>query len=164
MAQREQQIHEALQELRTNSDQSIRSVAKAFNISQSTLTRRFNGRQTNRATAHTTEQRLTPSQEQFLEDWIIEQVSQGYPPSPARTREMAERLLVAMDDHRPLGKDWVHSFKRRNPAVTSLIGRRRRRAEGARLNESTQEAIRDFYNEFEELFRKCKAGPAPAAA
>jgi hypothetical protein len=54
--------------------------------------------------AHEQQQRLTPAQEEFLTEWILEQDLQGYAPSYTRVREMAARILRINSDIEPLSK------------------------------------------------------------
>ena len=67
---------------------------------------------------------MTPSQEEFLADWIIEEDTRGYPPSHARAREMASRVLRANGDTDSLGKRWISGFIQRNPRVASIVGKK----------------------------------------
>jgi len=143
----EQNIRQALQDLESNPNQSVNAVAKAYNVPRTTLRRRRTG-VTNRRISHEHEQRLTRRQETFLVEWILEQDSQGFPPSHLRAREMACQLLRSNGDTNPLGKDWIHKFIKRNPAVASVVGRR---IEASRIAGTTQEALRDFYKLFKEI-------------
>lgn len=133
MNQFELNIEAAIAELASEPNKSIRAVAAAYNLSDRTLRRRLAGG-TNKRTSHEQQQRLTPLQEQFLVDWILECDQHGYPPSHARTREMAFRILQLGGDNRPLGVIWVRNFVNRNPAVASAIGRK---TEASRINCTT---------------------------
>lgn len=137
----ESTIQEALQELNSDATKSIRAVAAACNVSEATLRRRRKGGTTRRI-AHEQHQRLTPVQEQFLVDWMIEQDAQGYPPSHARAREMAARILELNGDKGALGKKWIQKFISRNPRVASIIGRS---IEAIRIHSTTPEALQAFY-------------------
>ena len=68
---------------------SIRQAAKAYNVPRSTLADRQHGKPP-RSAAHEQQQRLTPAQEEFLTEWILEQDLQGLAPSHTRVREMAK--------------------------------------------------------------------------
>src|SRR5271156_4109132 len=95
---------------------SIRQAAKAYNVPRSTLADRQHGKPL-RSAAHEQQQRLTPAQEEFLTEWILEQDLQGYAPSHTRVREMAARILRMNGDIEPLGKAWVPKYIQRNPRV-----------------------------------------------
>jgi hypothetical protein len=45
------------------------------------------------------------------------------PPSHARVKEMATRILRLSGDNVPLGKRWISSFLTRHPQVASIVGR-----------------------------------------
>ncbi|KAG2744902.1 hypothetical protein P692DRAFT_20657765, partial [Suillus brevipes Sb2] len=57
---------------------SLRSAALDYKVSRTTLTARYNGRQT-RLEAHAKEQKLTPSQENVLKEWIKALGRRGLP-------------------------------------------------------------------------------------
>jgi hypothetical protein len=60
-----------------------------------------------RRTAHQYRKRLSTRQEEFLVEWILEQETQGFPPSHARTCEMASRIIRMNGDTQELGKRFV---------------------------------------------------------
>ncbi|PZD36703.1 transposase-like protein, partial [Pyrenophora tritici-repentis] len=91
-------------------------------------------------------QRLTPEQEDFLVQWILEEEARAFPPSHARAREMANRILRMNGDHRPVGKHWMAAFLKRNPRVASVVGRK---IEAARAKGATPVQIRAFLELFE---------------
>jgi hypothetical protein len=122
MDQRESMLQSALADLESGKYTSIRQAAKAYNIPRSTLANRQHGKPP-RNVAHEQQQRLTPAQEEFLTEWILEQDLQGYTPSHTRIREMAARILRMNGDVEPLGKAWVPKYIQRNPRVKSVIGR-----------------------------------------
>jgi helix-turn-helix, Psq domain/Tc5 transposase DNA-binding domain len=102
MNQRESMLQSALADLESGKYTSIRQAAKAYNIPRSTLADRQHGKPP-RSVAHEQQQRLTPAQEEFLTEWILEQDLQGYTPSHTRIREMAARILRMNGDVEPLG-------------------------------------------------------------
>ena len=116
MDQRESMIQLALADLESGKYTSIRQAAKAYDVPRPTLANRQNGKPP-RSVAHEQQQRLTPAQEEFLTEWILEQDLQGYAPSHTRVREMAARILRMNGDVEPLGKAWVLKYIRRNPRV-----------------------------------------------
>jgi hypothetical protein len=150
MAQRELQIELALQAIRTGEVNSIRAAHRAYNIPESTLRARLNGT-TNRRTAHQYRKRLSIQQEEFLVDWILEQESQGFPPSHARCREMATRILRINGDNQELRKRFVTKFIRDNPRIASVVGRPIKRA---RIDGTHPEAIQEFYTLYERIVRE----------
>jgi hypothetical protein len=59
---------------------------------------------------------------------------------------MANRILRANGDNTPVGKGWISGFKRRNPRVKTVIGRR---IEAPRAEAASPELIRAFLELFE---------------
>ena len=145
----EETLSKAIADLENGSFTSQRAAALAYGIPRMTLRNRMDGSKPHRV-GHENQQRLTPEQEQFLADWIIEQDMQGFPPSHARAREMAVRVLRANRDHQPLGKAWLPKFIKRNPQVASCIGRR---IDAARIDGTQPEQIQRFY----DLFQRTQA-------
>ncbi|KAF2688300.1 hypothetical protein K458DRAFT_464661 [Lentithecium fluviatile CBS 122367] len=88
MANNKVNIQAALANYNAGIFTSQQAAAKAYNIPQSTFVDRLKGATTMRA-SHYHQQRLTPEQENFLVDWILNQDMKCYPPSHARAREMA---------------------------------------------------------------------------
>lgn len=77
---KEDSIEKALSEYHSGKFSSLQAAAKAYNLPIATLSYRNAGRST-RQIAHQKDQRLTPGEEDFLAEWIIEQDSQGLPPT-----------------------------------------------------------------------------------
>ena len=102
MDARENSIQCAIRDLNAGVYKSQRAAARAYGLPRTTLRDRVNGA-TSRAIAHQNEQRLTPEQEQFLVDWILEEDARGYPPPHARAREMAHQILRINSDLKPVG-------------------------------------------------------------
>ena len=145
MDTRELAIQSAIDDLRAGVFTSQRKAAKAYGIPRSTLQERINGRQPN-AIAHSNQQRLTPEQEAFLVDWILDEDSRAQPPSHPRVREMATRILHMNGDYEPLGQLWVPHFITRNPRVASIVGRT---IKSARTTAANYKTIRAFLELFE---------------
>ena len=146
MDSRESAIANAISDYNIGTYTTIAAAAQAYNIPRTTLNARLKGRQ-NRRVAHQQQQRLTPSQEEFLVRWILDEDSRGYPPSHSRAREMATRILVMNGDHHPLGKLWIPHFLERNPSIASVDGRKR---ESVRIAGTSPEKIRAFLELFHQ--------------
>ena len=71
MDARDNIIQSAICDLNSGIYKSQRAAAKAYGIPASTLRDRING-VTNKRISHQNQQRLTPEQESFLVDWILE--------------------------------------------------------------------------------------------
>jgi hypothetical protein len=146
MDAREAALQSAISDLNTGVYSSQRAAAKAYGIPRSTLSTRLNG-VTNRRISHQHRQRLTPLQEDFLVDWILEEDARGYPPPHARAREMANRILRMNGDAQPVGKLWVSHFIKRQPRVASVIGRK---IDAQRVEASTSDQLRAFLEHYEQ--------------
>jgi hypothetical protein len=145
MDPRELAIQSAIRDLNSGVFTSQRKAAQAYGVPRSTLQERLQGRQPN-VIAHQHQQRLTPEQERFLVEWILEEDSRAQPPSHPRVREMATRILHMNGDYQPLGQLWVSHFVARNPRVASIVGRK---IESARTTGANYETIKAFLELFE---------------
>ena len=118
----EEALRGAIRDLESGVFTSQRAAARAWDVPRSSLRRRLQG-SVPHAIAHQQQQRLTPEQEAFIVDWILEEDTRCLPPSHARVREMATRILRLGGDHEPLGQRWILSFLARQPRVASIVGR-----------------------------------------
>ena len=146
MDAREQTLQLAIRDLNAGLYTSQRAAAKAYGIPQSTLLTRISGT-TSRRASHQHRQRLTPLQEDFLVDWILEEDARGYPPPHARAREMANRILRMNGDEQPVGKLWLSHFIKRQPRVASVVGRK---IEAQRVEAATPDQLRAFLELYEQ--------------
>jgi hypothetical protein len=138
MDTRELAIQSAIHDLNSGVYTSQRQASKAYGIPRTTLQARLAGHQPH-AIAHQNQQRLTPDQEEFLVEWILDEDLRAQPPSHNRVREMATRILRMNGDNAPLGQIWVSHFLKRNERVHSIIGRS---IEAARTDSTNTEVIR----------------------
>jgi len=129
---------------------SLRKAAERYGIAESTLRGRRRGQQPH-AIAHQQQQRLTPEQEAFLIDWILDEDSRAQPPSHARVREMATRILRMNGDTQPLGKRWIPHFLARQPRVSSVVGRT---IESARTTAANYNTIKEWLDHFDRITRE----------
>jgi transposase-like protein len=137
----------ALDYIYQNPNHSIRSIAKKFGVNRSTLSRHL-VRPTSRVIAHECSQRLSYRQERFLVDWIKDEETRGYAPSRSRVYEMAQKLLAALGDDKPLGHKWIDGFKKRNPDIKTLSGRR---IASERYNGASYEVLITHFHRFKQL-------------
>src|SRR5690242_13526201 len=145
MDPREVAIQPAIAELNSGVRISQRAVCKKWGVPRSSLRARVRGHNPH-AIAHSHQQRLTPEQEEFLVQWILDEDSRAQPPSHPRVREMATRILCMNGDTRPLGKLWISHFLARNSRVASIIGRK---IESARTTAANYNTIREWLELFE---------------
>ena len=76
MPTREGNIQAAIGDLRAGLFTSQRKAARAYNVPESTLRERLQGRLPY-ATAHQQQQRLSSQQEKFLVQWILKRMNEG---------------------------------------------------------------------------------------
>ena len=113
----EARIELALADLDRQERPNIMGTAKKFNLIESTLRRRFQGKTLSRAAA-TSEHRqnLTFAQEEVLIGQINRLTDRGLPPTNQIVRNFAEEILG-----RSVGKNWAGDFvKRYKGRLTSL--------------------------------------------
>ena len=101
MDPKELEIQDAIEDLNSGVFKSERAAARWHGVTRLTLQGRRAGQQPH-AIAHSNQQRLTPEQEDFLVDWILDKDSRAQPPSRPRVREMATQLLHMNSDYKPL--------------------------------------------------------------
>ncbi len=100
---------------------SIRLIAREYGLIHTTLLRRVTGKTQSHQEAHEDEQRLSPTKEEALKSWICQMSEWGWPPRVSRVRYMACEMLVAKNDYRKLGINWVHRFVRRHSELRSCF-------------------------------------------
>lgn len=121
---------------------AIKKAARDHGVPRSTLQSRLQGAQPIRQ-AQEPFQRLSPTQEKGLADWILLQASLGLPPTHAEIRFFAQEILRISGDRQPLGKRWVQHFLARHPEIATARGRR---IESARAKGATTEVIQSGGN------------------
>ena len=97
---KENAIQSAIADLNSGNFKAQRAAARAYKVSLSTLHGRIHG-STKFIDSHQHLQRLTPEQENYLVQWILEMGSKACPPSLIRTREMATLILRSNGDQNP---------------------------------------------------------------
>jgi hypothetical protein len=83
MDSKETAVKLAIQYYHAGVYKSQRAAAKAYGVPRTTLQDRLKGTP-NRATSHQHQQRLSPDQEEFLVQWILNEDARGCAPSHAR--------------------------------------------------------------------------------
>jgi hypothetical protein len=151
MAYIEAQVQIAIAEFKAGKFNSKRAAAQAHGVPRTTFMARLRGQPNRCVSSYATQQRLSLVHESFLEAWILDEDARGYPPSHARVREMAVRILHHNGDHKPLGKRWILSFTTRHPRVASMIGRR---IEAARIQHTTHAEIHAFFDRFKRTIEE----------
>ena len=131
---------------------SIRKAGQAYGVPKSTL---FDYLKDNTDVEKRLgpETVLTSDEESVLVDWAIEMSRIGYGRTRQQICEMVKQILDKdkrrnpFTDNRP-GKDWWYGFLRRHPSV---VMRTPEPLQLARAKACTEEAIRKWYVEFEQI-------------
>ncbi|EKV11594.1 hypothetical protein PDIG_49500 [Penicillium digitatum PHI26] len=115
----------AIQAFKNQEISSIREVARRFNVPRSTLSTRLNGIQ-HRAISRANSHKLTGSEEESLQKWILPMDSRGSAPQPSMVREMADHLLQKRGTTPVLsvGEKWVYNFVKRHPLLSPRFSKR----------------------------------------
>jgi transposase-like protein len=114
----------AIQTFQNNNNCSICQLARDFDVSATTLTRRIAGvksREETRANSH----KLTFLEEETLVNWIISLDERGAAPRPNTVREVANLLLEdrGTDPIESVGVRWVYNFIQRHPDLCTRFSR-----------------------------------------
>ncbi|KAH7548829.1 hypothetical protein BM1_10854 [Bipolaris maydis] len=123
---REGRISLAIASYRNNPKQSIRALAKAYDVPQSTLHTRVHGTQP-RLELRSVNRKLSSIEEQSLVQWILDLDRRGFPPHIIDVRQMADALLAARGQDpppQPVGKKWVSRFIQSQPELQTKWSRR----------------------------------------
>lgn len=131
----EEAIQKAIADVQNGVYTTTLAAAKANGIDITTLRRRIAG-SVSRKTRGESQRRLTPPQERFLMDWIIDQHHLGCPPPHNRIRDMAQRILRMYGETTPIGMGWVSHFLKRCPIPEGVPNVKKRR----RYDESTTDS------------------------
>ena len=115
----------AIQAFKNQEISSIREVARRFEIPRTTLQRRLTG-ETFRLETRANNYKLTESEEESLQKWILSMDSRGSAPRPCMVREMANLLLQQRGTTPVLsvGENWVTNFTKRHPLLSSRFSKR----------------------------------------
>ena len=100
---------------------SFRSVGRRYNIHWENIRDRIvRGSKSRKAVAQD-RQRLTPAEEDVLEEYCLLLESWGCPARISQLKQIAEELLVAKGDTKLIGKNWPSKFLKRYPALKSVF-------------------------------------------
>jgi Tc5 transposase DNA-binding domain/helix-turn-helix, Psq domain len=136
-------IQQALADLASGAFSSVNAAAKAYNLTESTLRRRYHGTTTSRARARQTQQLLSPVQESLTRQWILNCEVTGYAISHAQLREFASLLSSSTGGPPSIGVHWVKRFLQRHPDLRSKIGKK---IDALRSDGATIERLRPWYD------------------
>ena len=121
-AQQERLSNAVLAIQEANGTLSLSQAARRFDVPKSTLSTRLHG-VTDQASYSRSRQKLTPEEENALQDWVLQLQAWGWPPRVSRLRDMAQKLLQAKGDTTKLGRNWGLVFLNRHPGLKSKYSR-----------------------------------------
>jgi len=90
----EARISQAIEAIHSNNSPSIRAAARAYDVPHSTLAKRLRGQSTYQQ-SRMTNQKLLPTEEEALFQWVISMSERGFPPQISAVHKMADILLSA---------------------------------------------------------------------
>jgi Tc5 transposase DNA-binding domain len=99
-------IDQAIKSVERAELSSIRATAAAFSVNRTTLTQRLN-RGYQRNNGHTSQQLLSPRQEDMLVKWVLEQERLGHAPTHQRIHEYAAKISGYSGQGSHIGKHWL---------------------------------------------------------
>ncbi len=120
--QKEAQILLATQAFQQDSSQSVRSLARIYNIPEATLRHRLHGRAT-RLDQSINSRKLTDLEESVLVQEILNLQARGFPPRLSVVGDMADRLRTTRDASR-VGPRWAKRFVQRHPELRTRFTRK----------------------------------------
>jgi hypothetical protein len=112
----------ALQALEKDPKQSVRSIAKVYDIARTTLRDRLNGRSSRRDQPANL-RKLTNLEESVLVREILDLDSRAFPPRLCGVEDMANRIL-ATRDMPSVGPRWASNFVKRHPELRTRLTRK----------------------------------------
>jgi hypothetical protein len=110
---KESRINLAIQAMQRDKNLSRRHTAKIYDIPESTLRDRVNGK-TPKPESRPAAHRLTITEEEALVLYILDLDARGFAPQYAGVEDMAN-LLLAQRDARHVRKHWAERFVKRQP-------------------------------------------------
>jgi len=109
-----------------NPSQSLRALARSFDVPESTLRTRLKGIHA-RHENPSKNRKLHLYEEQALVDWILDLDRRGFPPPIIDVRRMADTLLAARGQEpapQPVGKCWTSRFINAQPELQTKWNRK----------------------------------------
>ncbi|OWT42501.1 DDE superfamily endonuclease domain-containing protein [Pochonia chlamydosporia 170] len=112
----------ASQAFQRGPNQSIRAIAKVYNVSRSSLSARLNGIAARRDTTPNL-RKLTDLEESTIIQYILNLDARSFPPRLSGVQDMANQLLADRDAP-PVGPRWASNFVKRHKELTTRFTRK----------------------------------------
>lgn len=107
---------------KVDSTQSVKKLARIYNINRMTLTNRINGRPS-RIDLPVNSRKLDLIEEEVIVREVLELDSRGFPPRLGHIEEMANQLRTMRDASR-VGPRWASNFVKRQPELKTRFTRK----------------------------------------
>uniref|UniRef100_A0A0B7KT03 HTH CENPB-type domain-containing protein n=1 Tax=Bionectria ochroleuca TaxID=29856 RepID=A0A0B7KT03_BIOOC len=133
---------------------SIRAVAEAYGLPESTLRGRMSGKQEIHE-AKENNQKLSPEQERELKNWILSEECVGRAPTRREVRGFAQCIAAMGQDDVTIGAHWVERFLSRYPEVAKKLSRVN---EAHRVTQVSKEAIQKTYELLDNCIKEHSVG------
>ena len=117
------------------------SDSREWSVPFNTLRSRIQGSESHVIAAES-QQRLSKTQEEHLNAWVLGQQALGVPLTNGQIRQFATRVLKLKRDRLELGKRYMEGFLRRNPI---LRPKRARKIDSGRVNGTTTSVIKSWF-------------------
>ena len=111
----------AIEAIKSSQKLSRRAAAKLYNVPETTLRQRMNGR-TPITDYRPVGQLLTKVEEQVVVDYINSLDARGFPPSVGDVEAMVNTILASRGA-RHVGKQWSYRFVKRRPELKTRFSR-----------------------------------------
>ena len=144
---REYRFEQALADCKTTAN--VADVARHWGIPATTLRQRLAGSTTN-IKAKEGFQRLSPWQEGFVVDWILQEERCGRAPTKAQVRGFAGKIIKASSNESLFGKNWINGFLHRNPLVKTKVGKL---LSSLRAQYTTRGQVNNFFDRLERVIK-----------
>jgi transposase-like protein len=112
----------ALEAFKNNEGSSVQAIARIYDVSPSTMTRRLHGVKARRDLPPKSK-KLAVSEEKVLLKYILDLDARAFPPRLSGVEEMANILLHDRGGGR-VGKRWAMNFVKRQPQLKTRYTRR----------------------------------------
>ena len=117
----EADIQLAISDITSQQVKSVKHAAAVYKVPRTTIRHRRDGK-TSRRDCEPNSKRLTLLEEEAIIQRILDESLRGVPPSKANVRDMADKLLRERGG-KPVGKNWVDNFIKRQPELTTRWSR-----------------------------------------
>lgn len=158
-ARNRESIAKAIAGLQDGTYKTPHKASKATGAPIRTLYRRVNGTKSI-IEPRTSQQLLSPHEEQALVGWVLRAAATGHPVTHSFLRELAEEIRKPRVESEntivpPLGKDWTNRFMRRNPQLKTAM------AQGVEFQrkEVTKEILDKWFAEFKRILEEYGIDP-----